>query len=457
VRLLYTRGLVIVTLILLALGTDSVLSRELQAVGGAVETLLFGALLMLLASWLALTASQEQRQQKRWKRLLAYTGWGLTVGLGLWSHMLVAPFVLASGLILLVFCWDERRTWAIPCILAGLVIGGFPLIYYNLTAPLKHNSLEVALAIQVGRGLPGKHASLSALQYIVSTFLYGLPVASGYTGVCSQQVLPIYGQVGPDTWICALAQGGWSLGYMALLLISMAMAIVPFRWLRKERRSHPETWSEEQRQASVIHFARLMLVGCGALTIFLYLVSPLAAKELTWTRYLIGLLIVLPAVIWPLWNGIGRRSISASTTSTIRFWIIFRYSLLLLVGIVFLWGTANLFVKDIPGAVAAHQQDEALIHGLEQRGIVHIYSDYWTCDRLIFESDEHIICGAVDAQLKENLNRYLPYWPMVTSAPNVSYMFMAGSFAEVAARNPLFSSGRYHRFTLDGYVIYQPT
>src|SRR2546430_9517042 len=41
-----------------------------------------------------------------------FRSWGLSAGLGLWSHLLVSPFILMGGLILVMFCWRERRTWA---------------------------------------------------------------------------------------------------------------------------------------------------------------------------------------------------------------------------------------------------------------------------------------------------------------------------------------------------------
>ncbi|HLJ33570.1 MAG TPA: hypothetical protein VKU38_07965, partial [Ktedonobacteraceae bacterium] len=52
--LIYSKKLALVVLALLCVGTRMTFMTELLTVGGAVETLLFGTLLMLLASWLAL-------------------------------------------------------------------------------------------------------------------------------------------------------------------------------------------------------------------------------------------------------------------------------------------------------------------------------------------------------------------------------------------------------------------
>src|ERR1700730_9922024 len=84
--LLYTKGMALFTLLLLALGSSYVIYRQLQSLGGWVETLFFGALLYFLASWLALTARQEAPPARSRLRLAAYFGWGMLVGLCLWSN-----------------------------------------------------------------------------------------------------------------------------------------------------------------------------------------------------------------------------------------------------------------------------------------------------------------------------------------------------------------------------------
>src|SRR5581483_10591664 len=133
--LLYTKRLALVTLLFLALGSNQQLIRELVAVGGDPETLVAGTIVFLLAAWLALTSGQEMVGERRWRRLLAYGGWGFAAGFGLWSHLLVAPFILLGSLLLLFFCWRELWSLACVCLLVGLAIGGAPLIYYNLNAP----------------------------------------------------------------------------------------------------------------------------------------------------------------------------------------------------------------------------------------------------------------------------------------------------------------------------------
>lgn len=451
--LLFTKRYALCILALLSVGAINIILPELRAVGGAEETLVFGMLSLLLAIWLALTSNQVQVPGKSWKRLVTYGLWGLVVGLGLWSHLLVAPFALASGFILLVFCRREWRSWAIPCLLAGFLIGAFPLIYYNLTVPLSQNSLATALMIQSATNTGIPLSEVSFLKQVVGTFLYSLPIATGFSPICNLQALPLYTTGNTPNILCAVVQGGWSFGYCLLLFFSVVMAALPLWKAWQRYRSKTAQWTEEERQSAIVHFARLMLLLAGTLTILLYLKSPLSAESPWSTRYLIGLLIVLPAIIWPLWHGIRTINKQASARA---FSTAFRFAMIFLIGLTFLVGTFTIF-GEIPGAEASLQQDAALIHDLSQRGITHIYSDYWTCDRIVFASKEQIICGVVYTSLKPGLNRYARYYQIVSSDPHSSYVFQQDSeYSKAAANNPVFSNARFQHFILDGYIIYQP-
>ena len=460
--LLYSKKLALVTLALLSVGASNILIPEIRAVGGAVETLLFGTLTMLLACWLALTADQHQSHRNKW-RLMAYGGWGLAAGLGLWSHLLVCPFILMSGLILVIFCWRELRSWAPLCLLVGLIIGAFPLIYYNATAPWAQNSLAVAWEIhRTSTGTaPGQ---VTLISQIAATLLYSLPIATGLNPLCNLQALPLFGPPASQNATCAIVQGSWSLGYSILMLLATFMAIIPLWKLWHLQRSRTPQWTSEQRQASIIYFGRLALLCSAGLTLVLFMLSPLAAEKPWSTRYLIGLLIATPAVIWPLWSLVIAASRAYSATGENshggrplkNLQAAFAIGILVLIAGTFLVGTLSNF-SAIPGDENLIQQDTALTHDLLHIGARHIYSGYWVCDRLIFASQEQITCGVIDTQLKPGLNRYPPYYAVVAADPRASYLFPVGSdFALAAAQNPTLSSGHYRRSTLDGYVIYQP-
>jgi len=133
--LLYTKKLALVSLVLLALGTGNMLARQLTAIGGYTETLLFGSLIFLVASWLALSFRPDLAPERRWRRFIVYGCWGLLVGLGTWTDILVVPFALMAGLLLVRFCWSELRRWAGGYLLLGLFLGAFPMIAYNVVVP----------------------------------------------------------------------------------------------------------------------------------------------------------------------------------------------------------------------------------------------------------------------------------------------------------------------------------
>src|SRR5712691_5728333 len=126
-RLLFSRSVTLLSLLLLALGARDLLIPQMRAVGGAIETLVCGTLVLLLATWLALSSQSPsspdlhfapEHRRASWPRWLAYAAWGLAVGLGLWSHLLIVPFIATSFVLLILFCGRELRTRATLFLLA---------------------------------------------------------------------------------------------------------------------------------------------------------------------------------------------------------------------------------------------------------------------------------------------------------------------------------------------------
>ncbi len=150
--LLFSKKWALVTLFLLALGSDAILTRELVAVGGDAETLVSGTLILLLATWLSLSV-QDGTQRKR--RLLAYAGCGLAAGFGIWSHLLVAPFILMGAIILLLFCRREifnREvlkcfSWPGTHSISDLYRWRMPLIIYNIQ---HFRTLQITFLLRFG-------------------------------------------------------------------------------------------------------------------------------------------------------------------------------------------------------------------------------------------------------------------------------------------------------------------
>ena len=108
------------------------------------------------------------------------------------------------------------------------------------------------------------------------------------------------------------------------------------------------------------------------------------------------------------------------------------------------------------------RSDQQLIAFLDAHHIRRYYSDYWTCYRIAFESDERIICAVRgqngEAQLRLMNNRYPGYEHLLAAAPYPAYILPAGSpgdanFASEAAAQGLPHAG-YVRAVVAGYAVY---
>lgn len=456
-NLLYTKKLALLTLALLSFGAASdVLIQELRAVGGAIETLLFGSLVLLLASWLALTSRQTLTPRTpRW-RLVAFGCWGLAAGLGIWVHLLVMPFVLAGGLILMLFCYRELLSWAPILLLLGLVIGSAPFIIYNLGVPPEHNTIIATLSIQRSTNLASQYSQHLLIKQIIGTTLWGLPIATGLTPVCVLTDLPYYGSPTAAKLPCMIVHGGWSLGYIALQAAATLLTIRALWKLLQLRRARTHSWSQEERQAMIIHFARLIILFSVGVTLFLYVSSALSGLKPWSTRYLVGLLIAVPAVLWPLWQGAGFDELRLPSRIPTKLMAAFKRGILVLISLVILTGTVATFAS-LPSVEADNQQQEALVQDLLRIGTTHVYVEYWTGYRLMFQSQERIICAIPYGLIVPGGDRYYRYHAIVSADPHTVHMFPEGSPDAIAfAKNIAHSKQHYQRFVFDGYVVYRP-
>lgn len=463
-RLLYSPPMALLTLITLSVGASLVLIPEMMVLGGTTETLLFGTLLLLVATRLALTSDQERSKRQRWLRLAGFAVWGCCAGLGIWSHLLVAPFILASGLLLLLFCRQEWRTLAPVTLLLGLIVGAFPLIAYNITAPSAQNSIATFLSIY-NIGSPAHYTTDFLLKQLSGTFLYSLPVATGMNPVCDVRLMPFF-TAAPTPIGCILAQGGWSLGYLLLLIISLCLAGRGLLKLRKSYSGKVSGWSVKERQQAVIYTAQLMLLVSAAITIALFAHSANAASRPWSTRYLVGLLVATPALLWPLWNGVRTMMATGFPGSPMwgraRLFAIARWTILVL--LIGLFAAETLYTTtDMPAIHADNAQVSSVTQKLIQMRITHIYSGYWQCDRFIFQTQEKIICSVLMQELSPGLTRYARYARIVYADPNAAYVFPQNSPFETdfefETNFELMmgqTSQRFQKIVIDGYVVYRP-
>ena len=461
--LLYTKKLALAVLVLLSLGSSSIFMRELYATGGSTQTLLFGSLAFLLASWLSLSCKQDLSRGRRQLRLAGYAAWGLVLGLGLWCDVIVVPFFVMSALLLLLFCRRDLPTWAPLYLLLGFLIGVSPLLVYNYQAAQGQDSLSVILGLFHGTNVQSPHKLAQLMQGIKEMIQVSLPTATGDPS-CPVPALNYVTGAGPQSIQCTIVHTAWGLGYMLLWLLAILLTGRALWKLRS--RSHVRIlhfMSPEEEQAVTRHFARLFLLASAGITLTIYAASsaPLGLPG-SHARYLVGLLIVTPAVIWPLWTGaraikvpaVKRTPQPGFTRAQVK--VAINRGLLLLIGIAFLTGTIGIF-SEMPTVQAANQQQDLLIHNLLRIDATHIYTDYWSCDRIAFISQEKIICAVLDDNLQPTHNRDYSYYTIVKADPHSAYVFpLALPQTAPIVRKANLSSRNFQRFVFNGYVVYQP-
>jgi hypothetical protein len=207
--------------------------------------------------------------------------------------------------------------------------------------------------------------------------------------------------------------------------------------------------------------ARLALLGAALLALLSYAIS---AAPLDWPgihgRYIIGLLIATPAILWPIWSAIlaGREQMGGLAPVTRMVGGV----VLVAVCAVLATGSVLAFMEQ-PAIQVKNQRDEALIRDLGRLGVKHVYTDYWTCNKIAFVSNEQVICGVVSGSLTPSHNRTPGYYDAVSTDLRSAYAFPvesgyntpAGSNRVLAVENRLLQKGmKYQRFVLDGYIIY---
>jgi len=451
---LYTHKMALATLFLLSIGSIPILTTEF--IGGYAEILPFGAIAFLLVSWLALSYNRDVSPRRPWLRYLGYACWGLVVGLGIWSDPIILPVVAAAGLLLAVFCWRELLLkWGGICLLLGFIIGAFPLIEYNLTAPLGQNSLFILWNLQHPGPSSVIHSHTLLAQQIKGTFLVSISTATG-NPLCLSSEFSFLGPTAPPSLHCTIINGTWGLGFLILLTMAIFLALRPLWKLRYHFREQPST--SEEKRTIIREFARLMLLASAAITLLLFTLSTAPAVwPATYSRYLHCLLIATPAIIWPLW--VVASAIEPPTALFAKIKVAFGRGMLVLIGVAFLAGTIGIF-SYVPLANDVTQQQEALVNKLESMGVKHIYTgDYWSCNRVAFQSKEQIVCDVLDSNLKPstNRNRYWPYVLVVQADPHAAYVLpVTDPETPLIVQNAHLTSKGYLRVDFEGYVIYQP-
>lgn len=461
VRLLYqSEKFALASVIVLGLGSPDVLFLQLRASGEYPEIEMFAALMCLLATWLALTSSSQGHLpgwKARWKRIALYVLLGSIVGIALWVDLLILPFVAAIIGLLVLFCRRELLRWNGLSFLFGSIVGAFPLLYYNFTAPWSQNSWYVFQRISHSAAADMTTHHLTWIDQLTGTLFVALPMATGGGLNCPLSAIPPAGVPTTGTLSCIVFQGGWSLGYLVLwgLATCLALYALSRHSLRLHAARKQKTpLSVEERQEAVRQSGRLVILASVGLTLLLYARAPASATTpVTSFRYLTCLLLALPVLLWPLWKSFENRGSSRTAPSKPALFL--RIGLLLLVAATFAGGMTRAFLQ-IPDAQRIYQSKEALVQDMLHIGATRVYSDYWTCNILTFLSKEQIICSALNEQLNTGYDRYLPYRAIVQAESHPTYIFPSGTpQAQAMQQRVNTASTHYRRFTFEGYLVYQ--
>jgi hypothetical protein len=351
--------------------------------------------------------------------------------------------------LLLAFCRQELRSRRGLLLLAGLVIGVSPLIVFELGAAGSHDIISTFLAsYRAGHGA-GTH---SLLQSAAGTLLVSLPIMTGGNAICPlspEAAWPLGPHSGTEVVRCTIIHGAWGSG-VGLLYLLAALLTIRVWWSARPCLA-TGTEMAAVRRPRVLSSVRLALVGSAGLTVLLYTLSPAAAQS-PWmnARYLVGIWPALPAILAPL----------ARATGSSPFHIAGRPSAAGIVALAILFSTAGAGTAETFSQVPATQQfdrwQEGFIHQMVRRHITHIFTDYWTCDRVAFQSDERLICSVLDGRLQPGLNRYARYEALVRDDQSAAYAFPDGSTQARALARRMERGRGFRRSLVNGYAVYQP-
>ncbi|HEX4202955.1 MAG TPA: hypothetical protein VHZ51_01885, partial [Ktedonobacteraceae bacterium] len=453
-RLLYSRPFALFIVLLLTFGSYYMLEYQLHAYGGYAELLFFGALMFVIAASLAITSSPLVTWRLRGWHLLGYVVWGCAVGLGVWSDALTLPLIAASGLLIVLFCWRELlRIIPALCILLGLGIGGMPLIIYNLHTAPGTDSFTVLWNLQHGGNHSPIHYTLYPLFHaLTSTTLTSIPMITGNPWCPISEEAALQDPTSAHSLTCSLVHAGWGGSYVLLLACACALAL--WNGWMAWRRAHTQPQDLVLRRELACCWARLFLLVSVLLVLYEYVMSNAPAS---WpgveARYLIGLWVAWPVILWPLWR-LASPSFSRLKL-TGRVGKIVGGVLLAGLLVVYVLGSVMTFA-DMSRAQHDYQQYVALANNLANVHITHIYTDYWTCDKLAFVSQERVICGVTTGSLRPSHNRVPNYYQIVHADPASAYVFAASSgqfpaVLKLVKRHPSW----FHHYVFDGYVVYQ--
>ncbi|WP_091350119.1 hypothetical protein [Micromonospora rhizosphaerae] len=387
----------------LALGSDRIVKNQLIAGGGYPELNPAGVGLALLT--LDLCAGRPGARLTRW------AAWGLISGLMIWVDPLLLPYIVATGVVLMV--WRRRELAG----RAGLVVGAATLLGAApmLLDSVRHGRNPLAAVLAAGGG----DAAAGWGERLHGGLVLGPSLGMG---LCA-----------PNH--CATWQLWWAAVFPILLVLAACTA-----WHTLHDR--PVSVTDGARAA-----VRLALVLAAAAVLGAYTVSSAAGRTpMESARYLSCLAIATPALLWPLWAAARRRSAARIVAVAV---------------LAALLGTAAVAthgaVGTVPATHAEAARHRALVDTLRQLAVRQVRGGYWTCNRLTFASGEDVVCAVVDDELRPGHDRYPAYRRAVERAAAPAWVAPAGSPLAARLDHRLGPKpGDLKLVTIDGWRIYVP-
>jgi hypothetical protein len=463
VKTIYNRAFAFLCLLLYTTGSSPVIGTEIFASGSYPETLLFSALIFLLVAQIILYphASQPDQQTSPGRRLLHWGILGFIAGLAIYSHILILPTLVCCSVLLYLFARHELFSRTGLLMLGGLLLALTPTIIYNLSVPFPQGTIAAYAGSSGYAATTTTKGGITFAQQFLQALLITQPEATGLSNICyihepMRAASPFFNIFEPQQQSCALVSIAWATGYLTLGLLAVTQTLRTLISLRQQKRLQ---YTQNTKIADILHcertiyWIRLMLLMSGVLTFILYVVStPAALNPRSTARYLFPMLIIMPALIWPLWQSIQ----NTSKTKTIWYKRIIPLALLLFICLLFFQETVDT-MSQLNTYQATIVQQQTLIRFLSQQHMTSFYSDYWTCNNLILQSQEQLICANLDEHLQPGLDRYLPYRAEVRAQPQAVYVFKTHSAQATALSMKIKQHPqiKINSTVIDGYVIYQ--
>ena len=429
---IFSKSFALITLVILGLGTEFL--YVFQLLPGYPSLPFLSSLLFLLSYQLITT-------EYHWIwNILLFLFWGIVAGLLLWVNFIALPYIIVAGLLLVLWRWKALLKWS-WIVLLGVIIGAWPLIHYNLTAAPGEDSISIFISIsKLGSGV-----NYVPIDHIISPLFITLPTLLGLYPDCYISALsPLH-----VSRRCLALQTMYGLGYVILFVIALTLISVTILGIWKYRSKQSDTKEELIRQS-----ARLMLLIGAALTLIIFARNSAGIfAGVLGLRYLICTLVSLPAILWPLYE---RLPIKPGNVGMWRLTLnVFRFGIILIVCLMSFSASMNIFHK-IPLDQANQQKFDQLANKLEQLHITRFYSEYWTCNRLIFQTQEALVCANTRGNLTHGFDRYKPYRRLVDADSNPGFVYPENFGLIPEFEHALASTHTaYQKFIFEGYVIYK--